>query len=52
MFLKKSSFITLFPTFYEQHFLEHVLMVASVNKTAKDEIGNDTSFHFYNKFSK
>ena len=27
-------------------------MVASVNRTLKDEIDNDTSFHFCNQFLK
>ena len=29
-----------------------MLMVASVNEIREDEIDNDTSFHFYNWFSK
>ena len=48
IFLKKISFENVFPAFYKQHFSEHMLMVASVNETPEDEIGNDTSFHFCN----
>ena len=38
IFLKKNSFTTASPAFYEQHFSEHILMVASVNKIPEVEI--------------
>ena len=53
VFLKKNPFTTFFPAFHLQHFSEHMLMVASVNKTLEGEINKDTSFHFfYNCFNK
>ena len=33
-----------------QHLSEHILMVASVNKTLEDEIHNDTVFIFQSQF--
>ena len=46
--LKFNPFTTVFLAFYSQHFSEHILTVASVNKTPEDGIDSDTCFNFCN----
>ena len=52
LFLKKKLLHNCFSCILFATFFRTLLMVASVNKTPKDEIDSDTSFHFCNSFSK